>query len=44
MRKQVVGATVLSFLAGLSIKSSIASELDATTRFADSGVAYVERE
>ncbi|AIW18712.1 MULTISPECIES: alpha/beta fold hydrolase [Vibrio] len=43
MRKQVVGATVLSFLAGLSIKSSIASELDATTRFADSGVAYVER-
>ena len=43
MRKQVVGATVLSFLAGLSIKSSIASELDATTRFADSGVAYVEQ-
>ncbi|WP_339389771.1 alpha/beta hydrolase [Vibrio neptunius] len=43
MRKQVVGATVLSFLAGLSIKSSIASDLDTTTHFARSGVAYVAK-
>ncbi|MCG9682437.1 alpha/beta hydrolase [Vibrio sp. Isolate23] len=43
MKKQVIGAVALSFLVGLSIKSSIASELDMSTQYADSGVAYVKQ-
>ena len=42
MRKQVVCATIVSFLAGLSIKSSLASELDTKTHYTDEGIAYLE--
>ncbi|CAM3628457.1 alpha/beta fold hydrolase [Vibrio aquimaris] len=42
MRKQVVCATIVSFLAGLSMKSSLASELDTETHYTEEGIAYVE--